>query len=258
MLHLAAVLSALAMVGASLVLLKQSIGSNIKRASISLSTGDNDITHSRAMGVTAPIRIFVNYLLMSGILGSFELDWGASLKTLFSIQQTASGGVPPIFGCMGFSMPNQILGSYGIVLAILIFPLTCLAGWKLFVYLQLITPEDETKMTIWGASPSQFYVTGVFVLTWLIWPLLVTQALKPLDCSTEVDGVRYLSSDLSVKCEGEEYDRLFAFAITMLATVIPGFPLAITWVLYRSRNDLDDAKFQSWWFYLYGMYSERW
>jgi hypothetical protein len=70
MLQLAAILSALAMVGASLVLLKQSIASNIKRASTSLSTGDNDITHSRAMGVTAPIRIFVNYLLMSGILGS--------------------------------------------------------------------------------------------------------------------------------------------------------------------------------------------
>jgi hypothetical protein len=125
------------------------------------------------------------------------------------------------------------------------------------IALQLITPEDETKMTIWGASPSQFYVTGVFILTWLIWPLLVTQALKPLDCSTEVDGVRYLSSDLSVKCEGAEYDRRFAFAIAMLATVIPGFPLAITWVLYRSRNELDDAKVQSWWFYLYGMYAER-
>jgi hypothetical protein len=130
----------------------------------------------------------------------------------------------------------------------------CLVIWKLSVHLKLISPVSKA---IWGASPFQFYVTGVFVLTWLIWPLLVQQALKPLDCSTKVDGVRYLSSDLSVKCEGEEYDRLFAFAVTMLTTVIPGFPLAIIWVLSRSRNRLNDSSVQSWWFYLYGMYTER-
>jgi hypothetical protein len=257
MLQVAAIVSALTMAGASLVLLKQSIASNMKQATTPPSANDSS---GRTMGVTACIRIFVNYLLMSGILGSFELDWGASLKTLFNIQQTASGGVPPIFDCMGFSVPDQILGSYSIVLVILIFPLMCLAIWKLLVHLELISPVSKTnhdKKTIWGASSFQFYVTGVFVLTWLIWPLLVQQALKPLDCSTKVDGVRYLSSDLSVKCEGEEYDRLFAFAVTMLTTVIPGFPLAITWVLYRSRNKLDDSSVQSWWFYLYGMYTDR-
>ena len=38
---------------------------------------------------------------MTSLLAAFNLDWGSTLRWLFGLQSAASGGMPPLLGCLG-------------------------------------------------------------------------------------------------------------------------------------------------------------
>ena len=60
----------------------------------------------------------------------------------------------------------------------------------------------------------------------------VTQALSLWNC-TRVGSVFYLTIDLSLLCEGDEYRRMTAFNVAFVVGVVVGWPAFIVWYLRR-------------------------
>ena len=58
------------------------------------------------------------------------------------------------------------------------------------------------------------------------------QALSLWNC-TRVGSVFYLTIDLSLLCEGDEYRRMTAFNVAFVVGVVVGWPAFIVWYLRR-------------------------
>ena len=89
--------------------------------------------------------------------------------------------------------------------------------------------------TIFGARPTQVYSNAVVALAFMFWPSFVQEVLVVLDCSVTVDGVSYVASDLSVRCDTAAYRSLAAVAWTYLCTLVPAFPIGLFVLMHRHQ-----------------------
>merc|ERR1719408_615250 len=86
---------------------------------------------------------------------------------------------------------------------------------------------------ILGADKLHFFVNSSIAVAYLLWPALVVQILRVLDCSVKVGGTRYVASDVSVPCFEGAHARLYAGAICELVVVVPALPALL---YYRTRH----------------------
>lgn len=108
-------------------------------------------------------------------------------------------------------------------------------------------------VSLWqtGAPPSIL----LFVLSVSYMPLL-NAAISIFQCTEPIDGVRYLSADVRVRCEMDgSYVAMASAAIFTLAVVGIGFPALIVWRLSRaSSTDLRDPSTRAVWSFLFDGY----
>jgi hypothetical protein len=179
-------------------------------------------------------KSFLNFLMATGLLGKFNLDWGGTLSRIFSATEAASGGTPPLLECMGISFHGVAAFSFCLPFFVLLAPAAALLAWKGYSTLRGHKGEH-----IWGAKPYEFYVVGVISLSYVAWPVAARQALRVMDCSVEIEDVYYMASDLSVVCDpATSYGKTYALATFTLVVVIPAFPLIILYCLIKFNSQL--------------------
>lgn len=85
---------------------------------------------------------------------------------------------------------------------------------------------------------AQDFMVALFcVLLSLLYPRLVFTTFSLFDC-TDVGGLQRLRVDLSVSCEGVEYENLLVFARIALALLVFGYPSLVAYMLFRARRHL--------------------
>ena len=57
-----------------------------------------------------------------------------------------------------------------------------------------------------------FFANACIAVAYLLWPALVVQALRILDCSVEVGGIKYVASSVGVKCNEGAHNNLSFFS----------------------------------------------
>ena len=62
-------------------------------------------------------------------------------------------------------------------------------------------------------SKAHFLANASIAIAYLLWPALVVQVLRTLDCSVNVAGTKYVASAVSVVCHKGAHARLHAVAI---------------------------------------------
>ena len=85
---------------------------------------------------------------------------------------------------------------------------------------------DVTKMHFFGNS--------CVAVAYLLWPVLVVQALRITDCSVQIAGEFFVASDITVKCYTGAHVKLRAMALFELCTVVPALPVFL-WFRLRYR-----------------------
>ena len=216
----------------------------------------------RRASTLAIARILINYMSMTSLLTSFKLDWGSSLRWLFGIQKVLSGAMPPLMDCMGIGfvaqsvltlvLPALIVGVPSLLIGLWLLPQLHVQG-----ALRGLTPWLPPGLTLWGVAPWQVLPNAVLTLSFLLWPSLVGSLLEIVDCSVVVDGVSYVTSDLTMSCASDEHKTLAGLATLYLAVLVPAFPLGIAWLLQRNQDRLNDEAFSQRFSFLYVGYKQR-
>eukprot|EP00937_MAST-01D_sp_MAST-1D-sp2_P007459 g7459.t1 len=198
------------------------------------------------------LRIGLNFLMMTGFLAGLRLDWGSVLRTVFNVAKAGSGGLPPLVDCANVSFVAEMIFSLLLPVAAACMPVCMLALWALG---RVARGKGVAGATIFGASKRRFLVNASIAVAYLLWPALVVQALRILDCSVEIDGTRYVASDVSVVCYDGAHARLSIAAIAELVVVVPALPLFL-WYRLR-RHPVGAGTFnRSHLYFLYGGYRE--
>ena len=175
------------------------------------------------------LRIGLNFLMMTSFLAGLQLDWGSMLQLLFNTAKASSGGLPPLLQCSGVTFALEMTFSLLLPLAVPCVPLLVLTLWSVVLCAGRRNPSVEL---IWGVSRQRFFINSCVAVAYLVWPVLVFQALRIIDCSVEIDGARFVATDVSVKCHEGVHRRLWWAAILELALVVPILPVLL---FYRLR-----------------------
>jgi hypothetical protein len=217
----------------------------------------------RDASVLAITRIFINYLSTTSLLADFQLDWGSSLRWVFGMQKVLSGALPPLMDCAGLDFVTQSSLTLGLPAAIIGGPIALIALWHV-PHLRVVKKLRRQGgawtvpgLTMWSVPPWQVLPNAMLTLAFLLWPSFVASLLKMVDCSVVVDGVSYVVSDLTMRCDSDEHQRLAGIATFFLATLVPAFPLGIAWLLQRNQDKLDEEAFSQRFSFLYVGYTHR-
>ena len=168
---------------------------------------------------------------MTSLLTAFSLDWGATVRWLFATESAASGGVPALLGCIIDSSTETAL----FLAAPLIIAVAVGSG---IAVVCLVARLRGQRCVVWGAPPLEVFRNALLALAFLLWPSLVGEMLRVLDCSVELDGESYLSADVSVNCASAGYKTLAWAASAYLCTLLPAFPIGLFVLLHWNRDKL--------------------
>ena len=100
------------------------------------------------------------------------------------------------------------------------------------------------------------YQTGVLVAAYLLYPSVSQQAVRMLDCSPLIAGVRYLESDFRVECGTPTHTLHAALAVAVILVFCLGFPVGLgvrLWLLHR-RGRLHERRVRKRLLFLYDSY----
>eukprot|EP00936_MAST-01D_sp_MAST-1D-sp1_P002057 g2057.t1 len=228
------VLSPIVVILASLFVVRQSLKPDFETATLTI------------------IRIFANYIQLSGILLNFNLDWGSSLMWIFGIERVVGGGVPPLLDCAGITFVDQssMILALPLLIPFIVALLLGLMGCPSFL-------RHKRNVTVMGVAPEHFFRNGMLALSYFAWPTVVGAIFRSFDCSItvhEANGstVSFVASDASTSCDSEEYNTLFLFAVLSFMLVV-AFPIGVALFLRRHKEIMftDDA-FKSRYLFLYG------
>ena len=192
------------------------------------------------------LRIALSFLMMTGFLATLQLDWGSLSRQLFNIAKASSGGMPPFTDCAGISFETEIVVSLLLPLVGPAVAAAQLAAWFLYQRAR----QRQTAL-IMGESKKHFFINACVAMSYLLWPLVVMQCLRVLNCSVAVGDRRYVASSLGTQCGVGAHAQLRVAAVAELVTVLPALP---AFLLYRLRKF--DVSEGSWngkhLFFLYG------
>jgi hypothetical protein len=174
------------------------------------------------------------YMFMTSLLVAYRLDWGGTVRWLFAMESSVSGGMPPLLGCLSFGFMNQAKLMLALPLLLVALVALAISAWRACVRCK------GGQLVLWGAPPFEVFRNALMALSFILWPSFCGHVLRVLDCSVEVGGVSYLASDLSVNCADAEYKAVAAVASVYLYTLVPALPLALFVLLQRNKHHLDE------------------
>eukprot|EP00936_MAST-01D_sp_MAST-1D-sp1_P002969 g2969.t1 len=198
------------------------------------------------------LRISLNFLMMTSFLAGLKLDWGTMLRTIFNVAKASSGGLPPFTDCLGLSFEKEMVFSLLLPLCVPVTPLCALVSWAIW---QRLKGRNPLCKNIWRVSKMRFFVNGCVSMAYILWPVVTFQVLRILDCSVEINGIRYVATSTSTPCYEGAHRLLFGFAVLELVLVVPALPFFL-WHRLR-RYPVGDGTFnRSHFYFLYGGYRE--
>jgi len=115
----------------------------------------------------------------------------------------------------------------------------------------------HTKHKLQTELPLRARMIGAFVwLLYFLFPSIITSLFKVFHCTPEVDGVRYLQSDLSIECYGGQHASVVMVAAVLLICYIWMVPFVIWYV--TTRSDLQNEIVMAQYGFLYGGFRIPW
>ena len=148
---------------------------------------------------------------------------------MFKVAKASSGGLPPLIRCAGVTFAVEMTFSLMLPLAVPCVPALILVCWAIQ---RGVRGRPVATAPIWGVDKLHFFANSSVAVAYLLWPALVVQVLRILDCSVDIAGTKYVASDVSVKCYHGVHARLHAAAIAELVLVVPALPALL---IYRLR-----------------------
>lgn len=191
----------------------------------------------------ADLRIATNWFQFMSLFNQLSNDWPFSLSRLFSISKLINFDVQ-FFGVeceteisfwtmwkLKLAMPLLLMISFG--LASIIYPLYL--HIKSLLGFSVIFPENFREKLI-------FALTLSFSL---LYTLLVTTSISPVNCFLQPTGVYVLLQEPSVQCYDEVWMQNLPFLVTAFVVYVLGFPLCIAAVFFIYRKKIPPNQFES-------------
>lgn len=87
-----------------------------------------------------------------------------------------------------------------------------------------------------GRSGWPMYLTCVTIVCYMLYPSVCQAAVKVLDCSPPINGVRFLQADFREVCGSPRWQAQVVFVICILVVFCIGFPASVCFLLYRHHK----------------------
>ena len=126
------------------------------------------------------LRIWLNFLMMTGFLSELRLDWGSVVRSIFNVAKASSGGLPPFVECAGVSFTAEMTFSLLLPVVVPCVPGLMMAAWALG---KIVRGDTIREAKIMGVDKWRFFINACIAVANLLWPALVTQTLRVLDCA---------------------------------------------------------------------------
>jgi hypothetical protein len=213
--------------------------------------------------LTGTVKILFNFLQTVSFLGDFNLHWPDFVSSLFSTGSSLSGfsAEAAFVSCaLGWSPTSKFLTVLTLIPTIVIIPaiVIWLINWWHRRTEALLAAEDEdyipVPLAMGGVTPLNLYTTSVMVVLFLLYPTVTRQAILMLACTDEIEGVRYMTADMSIMCGSEEHKTMenVGWATIVLFTI--GFPILCVVLMWPYRHRLDSDKARRRYAFLYSGY----
>jgi hypothetical protein len=205
----------------------------------------------------AVLRIGLNYGLMTNVLAHSHVDWGSTLRFMFSMQSVASGGAGlavNLFDCSGVNFVKQMMFiEFAGPAVVALLPASLIMVWKLVMRYKGL-PSD----VLWGVRPLHVYVNGLIGLVFMVWAEFIQSLIRGthFSCYEVEAGDFYAFTDFRQKCEGAEWLFTASIAYVELLLVVPAVPLLTLWFLRRNESKLTAPEFRRRFLFIYGGYRQ--
>lgn len=167
-------------------------------------------------------------------MNDFSIPWPAFAAAMWSTSESSSS----IPASTSFVSCAISLGFYSRLMIMVTAPL---AVSVVLLVIPLYT-WIRKKVADWTS-----YRTACLVVIYLLYPSVCREVVRVLDCSSPIDGVRYLEADYREPCGSAEHLVHVVIGVLVIILFCIGFP-AFTGFVLRSRHqqgrldDLDTRK----------------
>jgi len=226
------------------------------------------------------LRIFSNYVQLTGILVMLQLDWGTVVRNLLNANSAVAGGAPPFVDCL-VSFETATLGTLT-SWAFLIPVMAGIAFWHP-IKTYSCTRKCWSKKTVFKekciflgveTTPARLFLTGLVALFYALWPVVLLSTLNIFRCedvqiaaelppmdsnlvsaednstSTTFSNIvlketRVLAINSEIECDTEKsrvYKNLYQTAYGVGFVFVFGFPALLAYSFYLARLQI---KFQA-------------
>eukprot|EP00949_MAST-11_sp_MAST-11-sp1_P004008 g4008.t1 len=203
------------------------------------------------------LRQLLSHSQMLGAFGMYKARGPSVFRQLVGWVKTAGGAVIGFFPLVCATR----LSFYGQFTMQMLMPVTVLPVIALFTKLLFRKPvavnvqEEDSNGDAQGWWP-RAQALMVFVY-FCMYPSLVQQIFLIMHCTDPVEGVRYLTEDLSIPCDDDAHKLIVGTSILCGVIYCLGFPLFLVWLLIRNQDQLHNASFHSRFGFLYDGYALR-
>jgi hypothetical protein len=196
--------------------------------------------------VLPTIKVLINYLTTVSMLKDFDLNWPLPVIKLFNFAQSSSS--LPI--TVAFVSCSVSWSFYTKLTFFLLLPFLALAAIVGAYFLMRIRRLSQGRKDI---NVDIYWVTA-FVVLFFSYPSVGRQAVRVLNCSSPIEGTRYITDDYSLPCGTAEHILYSLFAGAVLLIYSLGFPLTCMLLVYRARDELDTVRVRRRFLFLYAGY----
>ena len=129
----------------------------------------------------------------------------------------------------GENLSEYVVGMSFFAIAPIIF---AVLSFPIFRLLKMKNPQK------YGTNYIRNFIATNITFIFLIYPTITSYTFGMFNC-TEVEGISYLTTDLSYECWSSDHiSLLLKYTLPALLIWVIGFPVFIFFVLYRHRFDL--------------------
>jgi hypothetical protein len=178
------------------------------------------------------LKILMAFLYKTSLLSNYRLDWGSSVRYIFSGGGAAASGDPTSAvqaACLGWNLHVKMKFIAALPLLAAALPLPPIAIARL-----------RGKKNLWGAPVCDTYCAAVLIAWWLIHPAVTRESTMAL-LTVPVGSAHFVTSDLSIDASSPEYAFTRRLAVGLLASFVPAVPLLVFGFMYARRDLLAKA-----------------
>ena len=179
-------------------------------------------------------RIFLNYLQLTMLTTTFDLNWPTIAKQLFNTQDAVGGASQQFFSydCVYYQIGYTIPVLFQDLAVVSVMPLAAVLITTCVWMLVTLKTMNWTYL-------KQQNVLSMVVIFFVVYPKLVTSTFSLFNCVEVLPGDLWLRRDMGIRCWDYTHS-LYALGLALpgIALWVLGIPLLVLFLLYRSRLTL--------------------